>query len=167
MISPLMPSLHARLAGITLLALLLWGVTSVRMEQKKAELIPTVTIAIEHTAIAQVSITRTTKGNGPIDIQNDSDEVLHISVPETWTRDEVRHAPLSAVVADEPSLGFRRWSIPRQATVTFLSPTSWGKLHIRNIADTPVRVRIRQIDLAQQSSTVDSYLISDSLFLQL
>lgn len=154
-----MSSLHARLAGLTLLLLLLFGITNVRMEQKRAELVPIVTIAVEHATTAALTLTRTESGVGPVDIRNDSQEVLYISLPESWTRDEVRNAPLSSIVGEDPSLGFRRWSFPSGATVTFMTNRTWRKLNIRNASSFPLRIGIVTIHLDEGISSTDSYLL--------
>lgn len=162
-----MTSLHVRLAGLTLLALLLWGITSMQMHQRTADLLPTVELAVEHDQAAGISVTRTKDANGPVDIRNDADQRLFVSVPEEWVRDEVRGAPLTSVQGgEEVSLGFRRWSIPSHATVTFLQTGTWNKLLIRNVSKKLLRLRMVTIDIAQGTSTTESTLIDDEALLR-
>lgn len=162
-----MSSLHARFAGLTLLALLLWGVTTVRMEQNKAELIPIVTIAIEHAQPSAITLYRTESGFGFVDIRNDSKEDMHISLPETWERGEVRNAPLASIIGEEPTLGFRRWTLPKGAKVTFIANSAWAKLNLRNIAPAPLRIGIVTIHLDKGISTTETYLLEKNSHLLL
>jgi hypothetical protein len=161
-----MTSLHARLAGLTLLLLLLWGITSMQMRRRTADLLPTADIAVEHTAAAGMTVTRTADGRGPAEIRNDSNETLHVSIPDSWERDEVRGAPLAAVTADEPSLGFRRWTVPTHAAVTFIADDVWNKLHIRNISESPLRLGVVTVDIGSGKAVTESLLVDDESLLR-
>jgi hypothetical protein len=161
-----MPSLHARLAGLTLIALVLWGATMVQLRQRTEDALPTAEFAIEHSQAGGISVTRTVAGLGPVDIRNDSDETVHVSIPETWQRDEVRGAPLASVIADEPSLGFRRWALPARSSVTFMADHLWNKLHIRNISDVPLRLKVVTVDVDNATGVTESTLIDDESLLR-
>ncbi len=159
---PPMSSLHLRIAGLTLILLVLWGATVLRTapENRPAS---QVEMAIEHQSPAALTLTRTTDGTGMTDIRNDGSEVLYVSIPEEWLRDEVRGAALSAVVSTDASLGFTRWTIPAGATVSFRVPLSWNALKIRNISDEAMRLAITTIDLHAQTTETESYLIDESI----
>lgn len=162
----LMTSLHARFAGLTLLVLLLWGITSMQMNKKAADLLPTVELTVEHEKAAGISLTRTKDLNGPVDLRNDADQTLFVSVPKEWVRDEVRGAPITSIKGEEASLGFRRWSIPPHATVTFLQTGTWNKILIRNVSKEPLRLRVITVDISRGSSAIESILINDEALLR-
>lgn len=161
-----MSSIQARLAGLTLLLLVLWGITSMQMRKRTADLLPTIQIAVEHQRAAGITVTRTKEQNGPVDIRNDAQERVLVSVPESWNRDEVRNADVASVTGEEPSLGFRRWSIPSHATVTFLGAGMWNKLSVKNISDQPLRLGVVTIDITHGTSTRESTLVDDEALLQ-
>jgi hypothetical protein len=153
-------SLHLRIAGMTFLLLILWGVTVLHTDPRNSP-IEQIEIAVEHSSPTAVTLTRTDDGIGITDIRNDGQETVFISIPEEWIRDEVRGATLSAVTATDASLGFKRWSLPPGATVSFRVDITWNGLRIRNISEETMRLAVTTIDLTTKTTETDSYLIDD------
>lgn len=155
-------SLHLRIAGLTLMLLILWGVTVLQTGPNNGS-VSAVEIAVEHQSPAAITLTRTSDGTGIADIRNDSRETLYVSIPEEWLRDEVRGVPLSTVTSTEASLGFMRWVIPIGATVSFRTTDTWNALSVRNISNETMRLAVTTIDLQTQTTETESYLIDDAM----
>lgn len=156
-----MSSLHARIAGITLVLLVLWGITSMRANDRANDL-GSVDIVVEHADSAALTLIRTPDGQGLGDIRNDGEGPIAVSIPEEWERDEVRGTPLASVTASDASLGFRRWVIPRGATVSFRIYETWNASTIRNVSKDPLRLRVITVNLEHETSDSDTYLITDT-----
>ncbi len=156
-----MSSLHARIAGITLVLLVLWGVTAVRAGDKAHDL-GSIDIVVEHADSAAVTLIRTPKGQGLADIRNDGEGPIAVSIPEEWERDEVRGAPLASITVGDASLGFRRWVIPSGTMVSFRIKETWNASTIRNASKEPLRLRVITLDLEEETSDSDTFLITDT-----
>jgi hypothetical protein len=142
--------------------LILWGITVLRTAPGNGPL-SRVDIAVEHQSPAALTVTRTADGTGLTDIRNDAPETLYVSIPEEWLRDEVRGVALSTVTATDASLGFKRWVIPTGATVSFRTSAPWNVLNIRNISEQTMRIAIVTVNLEQQTTETESYLIDDTM----
>lgn len=130
-------------------------------EQQSLHDVP-IRIGVELAAPTTLSITRARDSNVlPIDIANEGNSPLHVSLPQEWTRDEVRHVPLAALVADAPIFGYRRWLLPASASVTFHVPIQWKELIIENPSDIPLEVRMVTVDLENNEVKRDVYLLQN------
>lgn len=156
-----MSSLHARIAGITLVLLVLWGIAEWRLADDES-LGQTVEIVVEHADNASLTLIRTPNGQGLADIRNDGTGPVAVSIPEEWKRDEVHGAPLASITTGDASLGFRRWVIPRGATVSFKIEEPWGNAIVRNISKDPLRLRVIGLNLQQNTSESDTFLVTDT-----
>lgn len=158
-----MLSLQLRTAALALLPLLIWG-TYRGLSAERAQLLrPPVEIGVEHGGGARIAVTYSTGGQAQlVDIGNDGREVVHVSIPEDWERGEVHGAPLAQLVTDAPSFGFRRWSIPAGATVSYRAPQGWSGLSIHNPSRELLRIRITTVDLARNTADTEVYLLQDA-----
>lgn len=156
-----MSSLHARIAGITLILLALWGVTSIRAGDRASDL-GSIEIVVEHADSASLTLIRTHDGLGLTDIRNDGQGPIAVSIPEEWERDEVRGAPLASITVGDASLGFRRWVIPRSAMVSFRVSETWSTSIIRNASKEPLRLRVITVNLEEDTTDSDTFLITDT-----
>lgn len=121
-----------------------------------------VRIGVEHAAPTTLSITRAIDASMlPVDIANEGDSPMHVSLPQEWARDEVRNVPLSALVADAPMFGYRRWLLPATASVTFHVPANWKELIIENPSDVPLKVKMVIVDLQKSEVKRDVYLVQE------
>ncbi len=158
-----MGSLHARIALLTLLPVLLWA--SVRFVERQrlddaAE--PPVQIGIEHAGNAALTLTRTI-GRAPqlIDVANDGAAAVRVSLPDAWRRGEVRGVPLAAIAADAPEFGFRRWHLPPGATLSFTSPLPPAGMIVHNPSGFPLRLKTVTVDLENNEVTREVHLLSE------
>ncbi len=156
-----MSSLHARIAGITLVLLVLWGITSMRANDRANDL-GSIEIVVEHADSAALTLIRTPSGRGLADIRNDGEGPIAVSIPEEWERDEVRGAPLASITVGDASLGFRRWMIPSNATVSFRIDDTWNASLIRNVSKEPLRLRVITVNLEHETTDSDTFLIMDT-----
>lgn len=158
-----MLSLQVRVAVLALLPLLIWG-TYRALSAERAQLARTpVEIGVEHRGSAAVAITHSVGGRTHlVDIGNEGQGEIHVSLPDTWTRGEVRGTPLASLVADAPSFGFRRWTIPPGATVTYRTPHDWRAVTIHNPTAELLRLKITTVDLTRDEADTEVYLLNQN-----
>lgn len=122
----------------------------------------TISIGIEHEFPGALRISRSIGGNEQIiDITNDSPEMMLVSVPNTWRRDEVRGVSLDALDADTEEFGFRRWHMPGGASVTFRTFDDWQTVTLYNPSGVPLHVYVRSVNVQTESIDDDAYLMKD------
>lgn len=119
-------------------------------------------IGVEHVEPAQVRLTRSVGGSVHlVDIANEGADPVYVSIPESWERGEVRNVPLASLVADNPSFGYRRWTLPSHAIVTFHPEADWNNLAVHNAGSTLLQMKIITVDLQSNTTDTDTYLIQD------
>ncbi len=157
-----MLSLHSRIAIVTLLPLMIWGAYELGTMKRDDMLPRPIDIGVEHLESASLILTHS-MGMPPlfVDVQNDGQGDVLVSLPDTWQRKEVRNVPLASVFADEPMLGFRRWHLPAGGTVSFVSTDAWVGMMIHNSSTTPLKLRAVAVDVANETRSSESYLLSD------
>lgn len=157
-----MLSFHGKFAAIAFLLLCLIA-TPIALLRQGADQSKTAEIGVEHAGRGSITITRT---NGAplqlIDIANEGNAPMYVSVPQEWRRGEVRRAPLTAVVSSEEALGFRRWSIPAHAEVSFQTAEPWDALLFHHAGKDPLRVKLVTVDLVRDKRTEDVYLVQEA-----
>ncbi|MEI8230023.1 MAG: hypothetical protein WCG83_02690 [Candidatus Peregrinibacteria bacterium] len=117
-------------------------------------------IAIEHSMRASVSISVSAlKGQGILDIVHDAAREIYISLPDSWTRREVKGVSLATVAADPPMLGFKRWRLPPGSTVSFAIPAFPSSILAHNPSGIPLEVRVTRVDLDNDRTERDVVLM--------
>lgn len=118
-------------------------------------------IGLEHTKPVTLSLSFTTNGpKGIADIRHDALETIHVSLPSAWTKREVGGVPFASVMADAPTFGFTRWSVPAGSIVSFdITPPSTILLH--NPSGIPTEVALTRVDLAKNVVERDIILVQD------
>ncbi|UPA23023.1 hypothetical protein K8942_02310 [Candidatus Peribacteria bacterium] len=126
------------------------------------DVIPSLDIGVEHTQPMTLEMT-VTKNDllRMIDMKNDTLESIAISVPAGWKRGEVRNVPLKAVVADEPSFGYVRWTLPPHADVSFTSRQPFTQLNMHNPSGVPLKIRLTLVDLLKNTGEHQVYLVQE------
>jgi hypothetical protein len=158
-----MLGLHTKTALLALTLLIAWGAFQMGQRNSPKPGAYGVEIAVEHTRPGGLSITHSIGGSAHlVDITNDSDETLGVSLPDTWERDEVRNVPLASLVGSGASLGFRRWTLPPNASVTFETDADIDDLSVHNPSNIPLRVRVTTVDLKKNTTNTDSYLLQEN-----
>lgn len=154
-------NIHLKIGGAVFLCVLAWS-TWQAVSKPASDGVMDVQFAIEHTQPASIGITRSIGGEEHfIDISNTNEEIIFVSLPEAWQRDEVRNVPLASLTADEPSLGYARWHLPPSASVTFESPNEWDDLTIHNPSGIVLQVQVTTVDLRTHKTTEDVYLVQE------
>lgn len=157
-----MLSVHVRAAALALLPLLIWGTYHAVSVERAALLEPPVEIGVEHDGSGGIAIAHGMGGNAHMtDIANESAAVMYVSLPADWQRDEIRGAPLASLTVEAPIFGFRRWSIPPGATVSYRTPADWRALTVHNPAGTLLRVKVTTVYLDRNEADTDVYLLND------
>jgi hypothetical protein len=158
-----MLSLHARIALIALLPLLIWGAYRIGAQKRLDGSLTPIEIGIEHTSPATITITRSSGGTiHLVDVANESAETIGISLPEAWVRGEVRRVPLASLTSNDPSFGFRRWQFPPRAIVSFDAVHPWNHVIVHNPSEVPLKIDVVSIDVVRSQTTTESYLVTDT-----
>lgn len=119
-------------------------------------------IAIEHTTPLTLNITTITRRNHMlVEVGHDAEEVVHLSIPSSWERKEVRGIPLSEILTGSPSLGFTRMTLPGSGAISFALPSPLLHLTLRNPSGSPVQVRLTHIDLDTDTVDTETLLIQE------
>ncbi|PIR49270.1 hypothetical protein COU80_00790 [Candidatus Peregrinibacteria bacterium CG10_big_fil_rev_8_21_14_0_10_55_24] len=120
-------------------------------------------MGIEHTQPLTLSLELSTlKGVALLYLTHeDSEETAYVSLPDTWTRREVRGVELREV-ASENVFGFNRWRFPAGASVTFNIPASPDALLLHNPSSVPLKIRITRVDLETEHVERDVILVQES-----
>lgn len=84
---------------------------------------------------------------------------ISVSVPDAWIRREVRGAPLDAIQDEPPTFGFRRFSMPKGATLSFRADTAPETIILHNPTDIPLQVRLSHVDLEKDAFFRDVVLV--------
>ena len=125
---------------------------------------PVTHIGIEHVHPLTISVVLRTSGGkwGIIDFGSINDEIIFISLPDTWRRREVRNVPLNDVQADPPSFGFVRYAFPPQAIVSFIVPNIPDHLLLHNPSRVPIQLNLTNVNTATQEVKHDVILLQES-----
>lgn len=154
--------LHARIFGISLLPLLIFGGIAVRMRQAHEIALLPPTIAVEHEKPLELGVRLSIRGGTRlIDLSPHSQETIFISVPVRWQRTEVRGAALTSVTSETPTFGFVRWTFPPGASVGFKTEGSFRSITLQNPTKKPLTVSITSVNLETNVATHDVVLVKD------
>lgn len=105
-------------------------------------------IAIEHSMRMALSFSVSAiRGHGIIDISHDAAREIYVSLPSGWTRREVKGTSLATAASDPPMLGYKRWRIPADSTVSFALPVMPPAILAHNPSGIPLEVCVTRVDL--------------------
>lgn len=120
-------------------------------------------IAIEHKTRATPELSvGNLRADARVSLRNADEDVIAVSVPESWTRAEVTGVALKDVKSDAPAFGFVRWSLPRGGTVIFAAPERIDHLELYNPSGVPMHLRLRRTDILSGLAEEDTMLIQES-----
>lgn len=133
-----------------------------------AEDVLPVSIGLEHNSPLSLSVLVARKEKaGYISIANQSSETVHISVPSDWTRTEVTGARISDVTSAIPVFGFTRWTIPGNAGIKMLVPTSPDVILFDSASSAVTAVDLKAIDLTESTTTSKVVLVQKQAIVNL
>jgi hypothetical protein len=123
-----------------------------------------VEMGVEHASplSLSLSISAQTGEGGIADMNHDAEETVYVSVPSDWTRREVRGAPLTDVIAEQPTFGFTRWHLPPGTTVSFAMERSPTSILFHNPSGVPVQVRLTRVDIEEKTIDRTNILVKDT-----
>lgn len=149
-------------AGIACAAILLVGRQQIESRLRLPDGVST-EIAIEHASRSAPELSiGNLRSTARIAILNTDEDMMAVSVPESWTRVEVTGALLKDVRNDAPAFGFVRWTLPRGATVIFESKDRIDHLEVYNPSGVPMQLRLRRTDILSGKAEEDTMLIQES-----
>ena len=154
---------HGKTAGLALLLLLIWGGIHAAANYDAQHVPVDIEIGVEHQSpLAALSFKGTTGGEKQLmDIGNESDETLQVSLPASWERTEVRNVPLASLTSEEPSFGYRKWQFPAGASVSFETNEPWKSVTVHNPSGIPLRIRVTKVNLHTEQAEFNVYLAKD------
>ena len=149
--------MHLLIASSAVAVLLLLGIIDrghfSTILSRAQESLP-VTITLEHTRPLKMSMIVARKPSaGYIEVSNDSDTAMHISLPAPWKRTEVTGVAMDEVTKDFPKLNSARWLLPPHAGMKMLLPSAPDAILFENDASTTAAVNLQTVDLATLETT--------------
>ncbi|MBU0767227.1 hypothetical protein KKF55_05650 [Patescibacteria group bacterium] len=122
-----------------------------------------VEIGVEHEFPLSIALSVSElKGSGLLDIKQEGEEVVSISLPSSWQRKEVRNVSLSEVTEESASFGFKRYQLPAGASVTFAISQYPDTLLIHNPSGITMKVDLKIVDLQTNTVEANVVLVQDS-----
>ena len=119
-------------------------------------------MAVEHTDPLSLEILVSSLSDESIvDIESDARNSIYVSVPESWERREVRGAPINKTGPEEPMFGFRRWTLPAGAGISFRVPGNLQSMLLQNPSGIPVKAELTRIDVQTGETDKDIILVDD------
>ncbi len=100
---------------------------------------------------------------GYVSIANTSGKMVKISVPEQWTRTEVRGKPISRFSSEPPELGFRRWTMPPQSGMSMLLPAAPAALRFLSPSQPTAAITLRSVDVASGEQFINVVLLKNEV----
>lgn len=124
----------------------------------------TIDIGVEHNENMTLGIDISTlNGEAIIELTNkETEETVAVSVPETWTRREVRNAPIDQVTSDNSAFGFIRWQLPKNGTISFRVPKTPEKIILHNPTEKTMKVELAFVDLDREQIEKDIILVQEA-----
>ena len=117
-------------------------------------------IAIENSTSASIALDISERhGAGILEFSNASTIPLMLSLPDGWKRREVRGARLEDVEQTSTGLGFIRWKLPVDATVSFLAQNLPTHLIAHHPSGNLLKIQLSRVDLAADSVTHETILL--------
>jgi hypothetical protein len=155
----------ASLHGKTLIAsfvLVMFGGSLLWQWQSNADPAATYDVTVEHRSTFGLSISLGKSALSRfVEIGNQGDSPISVTLPETWQRMEVRNVPLQSVSAGEPSLGYVRWTLPAGANVSYRSADDWSMLVIHNPSKIPFKILLATVNVDTKETDRDIILVKD------
>lgn len=155
-------SYHGKIALVTLAFLTIAAIYLFTPGQNATVPGAVLDIGLEHAQpmTLSVSLTEGTR-RSLIDMDTASTESSYLTVPEGWHRSEVRHAPIASVTAEDKDGSMKRWTLPKNAGVSFSTDEPFRTLKIHNPSGVPVKIQLTRVNLAKKTSSYDVYLLKD------
>lgn len=156
---------HVSIAGISIAILLLLATldpATFSTLPGKAERTPVaVQVGLEYDAPVKVEMLFARKQTaGYLSISNPSDHPIKISVPDSWSRTEVRGAPLTEFATEPPQFGFRRWSMPARTGMSMLLPESPSTVLFLSPSDPTAAITLRSVDAVSGEQFINVVLLN-------
>lgn len=119
-------------------------------------------IALEHTTSLHLTIeVAVGKNTTLLEFSHSGDEMVFLSVPHEWIRQEVRNMDIRSLSVDPPELGFSRYHLPPQAGITFKVDHPLPSLLLHNPSHVPLEVALAYVDLERDTVTRRTTLIQE------
>lgn len=126
------------------------------------------TIGLEYTKPATVTMMIARKsGAGLVTITNTSDSAIKMSLPQHWGRMEVKGGLLSDVIAELPSFGYVRWTIPGNVTVTYSASEVPTTINFESPSSMTAAIHLTTVDLPSNDAQSKVVLLQKKASVQL
>jgi len=155
-------SFHGKIALVTLAFLAIAGIYLFAPAQESVQPGAVLDIGLEHAQPLTVSVSLTEGSTRSlVDVDMSSAETSYLTVPDGWHRSEVRRAAIASVTGEETEASMRRWTLPKNAGVSFSTDDPFRTLKIHNPSGVPVKIQLTRVNLAKKTSSYDVFLLKD------
>lgn len=146
-----------------LLGLVLLGATTAFLARQQVEIVrEPASMVVEHVGNTSAAVVITSKsGSLLVDVSLKSGTGVSVSVPAYWRLTQAKGVPMAEISMGENELGFRRFTSPRDVTLTFLSAVLLSDLTVINPPQKPLNVSVQRIDLETGNVRSSSKLFTD------
>lgn len=155
-----MTASHVKIGLLALCLALLIALPTAWLAQHGAPIPPATTIALEHVQPVTLHVTRmTSSGTNVIEIGFTGTGTVAIHVPTSWTRMEVRGAPIDSVTAQPQEWSFTQWTMPAGATVRFEAENP-GRITLQNPSGVPVTVSTTTVNVRTGTREDEAFIVT-------
>lgn len=120
-----------------------------------------VDVEVQHVKSVSVTLALSPQdAPGLADLTEVGSEPVQVSVPQEWNLREVRGGTLAEVHADPPSLGYRRWHLPPNRTVSFTVPHVPASVRAINNSTAPLLFRLTRVDTTNTQKRTDVMIVT-------
>lgn len=155
-----MTASHVKIGFLALCLALLIGVPAAWLSGPGMPTAPTTNIAVEHAAPVTLHVTRmASSGTNVLEIGFAGTGSIALHVPASWTRQEVRGAPLDSVTQQPQDWNFVRWTLPAGATVRYDAPNP-GRITLHNPSAIPITVSVTTVNVRTGMREDDARIVT-------
>ncbi len=156
---PSIASIHGKTLLATLILVLFFGAVVWSGEEDAGG---TIDLTIEHSAPFSLTLSIGKRGEQRLlEVGNEGNQTIAVTLPESWERREVRNVPLASVVSHAPALGYAQWQLPPGALVSYRTMQPWQTIVLHNPSAIPLTIRLKKIDIATGKTDQDVILMKD------
>lgn len=151
---------HVKIGFLALCLALLIALPIAWLSRHASPIAPSTAIALEHDHPVTLQVTRmASSGTNVIEISFAGTGTIALHLPSSWTRMEVRAAPIERVIGEPQEWSFMKWTMPAGAIVRFDAPNP-GRITLHNPSGIPVTVSTTTVNVRAGTREDDAFIVT-------